>query len=158
MDSNKMYDKIVNTYNIYNNYLNYVDKKKKDFISKKQDIAKKVLEAQDENLKDIAFEVLIEDKIHSNDINLIFNTLYTLVSAYAEFEEAILLPKEIKELCSKYESAVAKTMFVVNDSLICEERVKGSVDKVKDMLTSTGEMDNMVTQFKKIIEGIDSTE
>lgn len=158
MNTNKMYDKIVDIYNSYNNYLKYVENKKKDFINKKQEIAKKVLESDDENIKDVAFEILIEDKIHSNDINLIFNTLYNLVITYTEIEGAMLLPKEITELCSKYNAAVAKTMFVVNDSLICEERVKGSVDKVKEMLITTGEMDVMVSQFKKIIEEVEKSE
>lgn len=45
-----------------------------------------------------------------------------------------------------------KTMFVVNDSLICSERVAGSIDKIKKTLEDTGEIQNMTEQFKKLIE------
>ena len=151
MKTNGLYDKIVNLYSQYQNHLNYIAKKNKEFAEQKAEVAKRLLEADsEEDIENLSFSIFIEDKIRANDVNLLFNNLYTLVEAYAELEDAIILPKEITDLCTNYSNIVMKTMFVVNDNLTSEERVKGSIDKIKDNLRSTGEIKNMVEHLKKL--------
>ena len=153
METNLFYDRIVNLHKQYINHVAYVDNKRKDFAERKKEIAQKLIDSgTDEEVSKISFEVFIEDKLHANDINLLFNQLFHLVEAYSELDGAITLPKAITELCSDYSSIVMKTMFVVNDSLICSERVAGSIDKIKKTLEYTGEIQNMTEQFKKLIE------
>lgn len=153
MDTNQLYDKIVGLYGQYLNHVNFVEKKKKDFIDKKKEVAQMLMDADNEEaIEKISFEVFIEDKIHANDINLIFNNLYTLVEAYIELNDSIILPKEITDLCTNYSDIVMRTMFVVNNSLICEERVKGSLDKVRETIEKTGQMKDMAEQFRKMID------
>lgn len=152
MDTNAHYDKVIALYKQYLNHVNFVERKKKDFAEKKKEIAQMLLESDsDDAIEKISFEVFIEDKLHSNDINLIFNNLYNTVQTYIEVDNSIILPKEITDICTNYADIVMKTMYVVNDSLISEERVKGSVDKIKDAIVKTGEMKAMTEQFKKLI-------
>lgn len=152
MEANAFYDKIIALYKQYLNHVNFVEKKKKDFAERKKEIAQMLLDADsDEAIETISFEVFIEDKLHSNDINLIFNQLYNLVQAYIETDNSIILPKEITDTCTKYADIVMKTMYVVNDSLIVEERIKGSAQKIKEAIVKTGEMKAMAEQFKKLI-------
>lgn len=152
METNAFYDKIIALYKQYLNHVNFVEKKKKDFAERKKEIAQMLLDADsDEAIETISFEVFIEDKLHSNDINLIFNQLYNLVQAYIETDNSIILPKEITDTCTKYADIVMKTMYVVNDSLIVEERIKGSAQKIKEAIVKTGEMKAMAEQFKKLI-------
>lgn len=153
METNQLYDRIVNLYKQYLNNVNFIERKKKDFVEKRKEIAQMLMDSEgDDVIEKVSFELFIEDNIHANDVNLIFNKLYTLVEAYSELDNAILLPKEITEICTKYADIVMKTMYVVNDSLISEERVKGSLDKIKEAIVKTGEMKAMVEQFKKLID------
>lgn len=152
METNQLYDRIVNLYKQYLNNVNFIDRKKKDFAAKRKEIAQMLVDSEGEDaLEKVSFELFIEDNIHVNDVNLIFNKLYTLVEAYSELDNVILLPKEITETCTKYTDIVMKTIYVVNDSLISEERVKGSLDKIKENLAKTGEIKSMVEQLKKLI-------
>jgi len=153
LETNQLYDRIVNLYKQYLNNVNFIERKKKDFVEKRKEIAQMLMDSEgDDVIEKVSFELFIEDNIHANDVNLIFNKLYTLVEAYSELDNAILLPKEITEICTKYADIVMKTMYVVNDSLISEERVKGSLDKIKEAIVKTGEMKAMVEQFKKLID------
>lgn len=152
METNQLYDRIVNLYKQYLNNVNFIERKKKDFADKRKEIAQMLVDSEgDDALEKVSFELFIEDNIHVNDVNLIFNKLYTLVEAYSELDNAIVLPKEITETCTKYADIVMKTIYVVNDSLISEERVKGSLDKIKENLAKTGEIKSMVEQLKKLI-------
>jgi hypothetical protein len=151
MQANTLYDKIVSTYNHYQNHLKYIDKKKKDFLEQKMEIAKKIMDSDSqEDIEELSFTIFIEDKIRANDVNLLFNNLYNLVESYTEIEDSIILPKEITDLCTSYSNIVMKTMFVVNDDLTSEERVRGSIDKIKESLKSSGEIKNMVEHLKKL--------
>jgi triacylglycerol esterase/lipase EstA (alpha/beta hydrolase family) len=152
LETNQLYDRIVNLYKQYLNNVNFIERKKKDFADKRKEIAQMLVDSEgDDALEKVSFELFIEDNIHVNDVNLIFNKLYTLVEAYSELDNAILLPKEITETCTKYADIVMKTIYVVNDSLISEERVKVSLEKIKENLAKTGEIKSMVEQLKKLI-------
>ena len=50
-----------------------------------------------------------------------------------------------------YEHLVPKTVFVIKDDISAEERVKGTVDKIKNSLNEMGEIENMVSTFKRAV-------
>jgi hypothetical protein len=71
--------------------------------------------------------------------------------AYSEIPNNMVLPKEIIDACSEYEHLVPKTVFVIKDDISAEERVKGTVDKIKNSLNEMGEIENMVSTFKRAV-------
>lgn len=149
---NVFYDRIISIYNQYNNYLFFVEEKRKELFEKRKSIAKVLIDGDDNSVLDIAFDVVYLDKIYSNDLNLIFNNLYHLVSAYNEIEDIMVLPKEVVELCNSYEAIVPKTVFVIDEKREGKERVLGTVDKIKESLSEIGELDKLMEYFKKSIE------
>ena len=148
---NIFYDRIVALFSQYKNYSTFFENSRKSLEEKRKEIAQKIMDDDSVTVEKIAFEVMYLDKIYTNDINLLFNNLHNLVMAYSEIPNNMVLPKEIIDICSEYEHLVPKTVFVIKDDISAEERVKGTVDKIKNSLNEMGEIENMVSTFKRAV-------
>ena len=148
---NIFYDRIVALFSQYKNYSTFFENSRKSLEEKRKEIAQKIMDDDSVAVEKIAFEVMYLDKIYTNDINLLFNNLHNLVMAYSEIPNNMVLPKEIIDICSEYEHLVPKTVFVIKDDISAEERVKGTVDKIKNSLNEMGEIENMVSTFKRAV-------
>lgn len=154
MKTNLLHDKIVNTYQQYLQYQELISAKEKDLESRKNDIAKILIESEfEEDVEGIAFEVFTEVSLYKNDLKILGHKLYILVDGYIEVKE--LEPKledNILELCKALEPGIPKNNFFINNSSEIEEKEKGFIKKVKEAQVKSGAMKNLVNELKSLLD------
>lgn len=154
MKTNLLHDKIVNTYQQYLQYQELISAKEKDLESRKNDIAKILIESEfEEDVEGIAFEVFTEVSLYKNDLKILGHKLYILVDGYIEVKE--LEPKledNILELCKALEPGIPKNNFFINNSSEIEEKEKGFIKKVKETQVKSGAMKDLVNMLKSLLD------
>ena len=130
MQSNQLYDRIIEVYDNYTNYNKFVEGKQKELQDKKKEIALKILESADDEaeIDVIVYDVFLESRLYKNDAYLFFIKLYNMVESYLLLTEVTLLPEEITELCTSLSHTYPKSVFIVEASGEIKEREKGILD------------------------------
>lgn len=141
--NNKFYDIILKDFKKYNDYNTYFEKEKESAKDKRKKIMESMMASEEEvkvipdSIKEQMFDLAIKERIYSSDLQYLYHNLYTLVKAYQQLDDTMVLPKDVVELCEQYEHITPKTVFVVTDKG-AEEREKGSLDKIKESWKKSG--------------------
>ena len=153
MKTNLLYDKIVDIYQQYLQYQELIFKKEKELESRKNEIAKILIESEfEEDVEGIAFEVFTEISLYKNDLKILGHKLYILVDGYIEVKELELkLEDNILELCKNLEPGIPKNNFFINNLSEIEEKEKGFINKVKEAQVKSGAMKNLVNELKSLL-------
>jgi hypothetical protein len=148
---NKLYDIIVQKYEDYTNYNKIVEKEKEQIKEKDKLLASQFFKDNEENPSPQITEkikgLIIEKKqfiqIYSQDAQLLFYNLYTLVESYIQLDNVPTLPKKITELCEEYSHIAPKTIMVAEKDKL-QERVKGTIENLVKSTIESGEMDKIL--------------
>jgi hypothetical protein len=151
---NKLYDIIIREYNKYLEYNVFFEKEKLKLKEARVNLLKDQVKNPEQDIteraENLIFDVLIQEKIYSQDLQMLFYNLYVLVKSYQELEDVMVLPKELIQLCADYEHIVPKTVFVVVNST-AEEREKGTAEKIKTAWKDSGTLNILKTQLEQEI-------
>lgn len=148
---NKLYDIIVQKYDDYTNYNKIVEKEKEQIKEKDKAIGAQFFKENEENpspqITEKIKNLIIEKKqflqIYSQDAELLFYNLYTLVESYIQLDNVPTLPKKITELCEEYSHIAPKTLMVAENEKL-QERVKGTIENLVKSTIESGEMDKVL--------------
>lgn len=144
MDTNKLYDVIVDKFKEYQNYNTFLQEVQEELREKRKENAKPLEQmlkegqipddALIENISDKIYDYHSEEVLYKQDCSLLFYNLYINVKTYIELGEGMILPKEITELCTSLEHTIPKPYFIVElekDKLAAKEIEKGRAEKQK---------------------------
>lgn len=138
-------------YTEHGDYVKFLDNEEKEFIKEKANIAKTVMESEDEvEVQDIAFDLFFKKIIYQQDIANIFHKLSCSVELYLQDPSFEPLAQGILNLVREFNSILPKPIFKVNNDLEISENEKGFIDKVKTTVKENGELDKAMQQFKNI--------
>lgn len=153
MESNQLYDRIIEAYDNYTNYNKFVESKQKELQDKKKEIALKILESADDEaeIDVIVYDVFLESRLYKNDAYLFFIKLYNMVESYLLLTEVNLLPEEITELCTSLSHTYPKSVFIVEANGEIKEREKGILEKEKKFFKDSGELEVSKAKLKNIL-------
>lgn len=149
---NKLYDIIIQEYTKYSEYNTFFEKEKEKLKEVRIKLLKDQLEKPEEDISEraenIIFDVLVQEKLYSQDLQMLFYNLYTLVKAYVQLEDVMVLPKDLIKVCEDYEHVVPKTIFVVENKA-AEERVKGTAETIKKAWKNSGTINILKNQLQE---------
>jgi hypothetical protein len=135
-------------------YNEFLKGKQKSIQDKKKEIALKFIEedTKEHEIEAIVSEIFLESSIHSRDAHLLFMKLYTLVEAYKQIKDAILLPDEIENLCVEFAYTYPKPMYMVDNSGVATEREKGLFEREFKNYKESGELKINLDRLKSILK------
>lgn len=138
-------------YTEHGDYVKFLDNEEKDFLKEKANIAKTVMESEDEvEVQDIAFDLFFKKVMYQQDIANIFYKLSAYVELYLQDPSFDPLSESITKLTKEYHSIVPKAFFKVNNDLEISENEKGFLEKIKTAVKENGELEKAMQQFKSI--------
>lgn len=149
---NKLYDIIISLFKEYTSY-NEIAEKEKERI---KGIDKKIIEQLKENsesiltdtIKDLVLDKVTFLDVYSKDAQLLFYTLYVLVENYQQLDDVPILPKDIVKACEDFEHIVPRTVMVADKGKL-EERKKGTIENIKNSISSSGAFDFHINKIQE---------
>lgn len=153
MQSNQLYDRIIEIYNSYTNYNKFVENKQKELQDRKKEIALKILNSiQDESeIEEITRDIFLNIEIYNRDAHIIFIKLYNMVESYLLLTEVTLLPDEITELCTSLSYIYPKTILIIEDNGEAREQERGLLEKFRQEFKESGKLEAAKEKIKKIL-------
>lgn len=160
---NKLYDIVLQKYTEYNEYNEFLEQEKLRLKDARKELLKKVLEENleteevhiSDEVQEKLFDFQTEEKIYSQDAQMLFYNLYNLVETYQSLEDMMVLPKEVLELCETLNYLVPKTIFVIEAGKP-KEREKGKLEEIKNPFYKNQQLkifkDSLIPQIKEMIK------
>jgi len=145
---------IANLFNEYQDYSKFLGKRQEELLNKKKEIAKILLESEDdsEDVEEIVFDIFLDIEIFKNDLNILFNNLSNSVSLYLLDPDFEALPEEVLKVCKEYSHILPKKTYTIGENLIPVEVEKGSIEKIKKAAKDGGTLKMLITQLKTLVK------
>lgn len=166
---NKFYDIIIAKHKDYLLYNEFLEKTRLEFKDKRKEAVDKVykLNLNDSNESEeivvpeefpaLLYDLQVEEQTYMQDLQSIFYSLYLSVKTYLEIGDGMVLPKEILELCESLEYLMPKPFFIIDDKLAAKEVEKGRLEKRKEIITKSYELEKIKTLILQAIEAQNNT-
>lgn len=169
MSLNKFYDIIISKHKEYLLYNEFLEKIKLEFKDKRKTAVEKVyqLNFNDSNeseelivpdeFTELLYDLQVEEQTYMQDCQSLFYNLYLSVKDYSRIGDGMVLPKEITELCESLEYMMPKPFFIVDDKITAKEVEKGRLEKRKETLTKSYELEKIKNLILQAIEAQNNT-
>lgn len=166
---NKFYDIIIAKHKEYLLYNEFLEKTRLEFKDKRKTAVEKVYQLNfndsneteelivPEEFTELLYDLQVEEQTYMQDLQSIFYSLYLSVKTYLEIGDGMVLPKEVTELCESLEYLMPKPFFIVDDKLAAKEVEKGRLEKRKEILTKSYELEKIKTLILQAIEAQNNT-
>lgn len=166
---NKYYDIIIAKHKEYLLYNEFLEKIKLEFKDKRKTAVEKVYqlnfnesnEAEElivpDEFTELLYDLQVEEQTHMQDCQALFYNLYLSVKTYLEIGDGMILPKEITELCESLEYMMPKPFFIVDEKIAAKEVEKGRLEKRKETLTKSYELEKIKNLILQAIEAQNNT-